>query len=140
MERLLSKQSQKGENQLLTYTSDFFRQKKELKEMFEDTRPLNEIYGRNTWHMSLRRPIHFHGTRYGTVNIGTESKPTWKNVKETYPKDTLKIRVTKKNLEGGVDYFRRSDYFNSKVKVNFERECQSLEVIVNNLRLWEMTY
>ena len=132
LEKILTKQTKKGENKLLTYTSDFYRQKKELKEMFENTRPLNELYGRNSWNMSLRRPIHFQGTRYGIINIGSESKPTWKNVKETFPKETLKIRVTKKEVEDGVDYFRRSDYFKSRVKVNLEREYQSLEVMIYN--------
>ena len=112
------------------YKTDFFRTKKEIKESYENSRPIDDIYGTNSWLMSLRRPKNFKGTRFGYINIGSNTKPSWQAVRETLPKEEVKIRVSKKDPKVEIDHFRRSDYFKSKVKTNYiDCDVQELEVI-----------
>jgi hypothetical protein len=135
LERLLtSKSNKKNEKELLMYKTDFFRQKKEIKELYENSRPLDEIYGVNGWFMSLRRPANFKGTRFGYINVGSKDYPSWKAVRESYPREIVKIRVSKKDPTEEIDSFRRSDYFKSKVKLEIQKESlQELEVVGDSL-------
>ena len=118
----MSVRSKRSKQQLLLYKTDFFREKKELRESYENSRPIDETYGKNCWIMGLRRPKDFKGTRFACVNVGTNLNPIWKTVKETIPRETEKIRVVGKDGQKETDLFRKSDYFQSKFK-NTSYDC-----------------
>jgi len=94
--------------------TDFFRPKKEIKEMHENMRPIDEVYGTNGWVMALRRPEDFKGTRLGYINIGSNNKPIWRTIKETNPRENEKINVNGKDIKDELNFFRKSDYFHKK--------------------------
>ena len=116
LERVLSNRSKKSYGDLLINRTDTFRQKKEIKESYEEHKPLDQRYGNNTWVMGLRRPNNFKGLRYCYVNAGSDINPIWRKVKEIV-KVNEKIsvphsEVNRKDLEP----FMKGDYFKSKNK------------------------
>ena len=129
IERILTSKTKKSEKDLLFNKTDFFRKKKEIREFYENSRPLDETYGKNSWIMCLRRPKNFKGTRFGYINVGTPECPSWAVVKETLPKENTKIRVIKTETDSNTDNFTNSDYFKSKVHLDLQKKNECLEVI-----------
>lgn len=91
--KYVSHKSHKSECDLLMNRIDCFRVKKEILNNFENSKPLDQKYGRHKWAMSLRRPDRFHGSRETYVNLNTDTNPFWAVVRERYPQEkTISIK------------------------------------------------
>lgn len=91
--KYVSHKSHKSECDLLMNRIDCFRVKKEILNNLENSKPLDEKYGRHKWAMSLRRPDRFHGCRETYINLNTDANPFWAVVRERYPQEkTISIK------------------------------------------------
>ena len=125
--RALSNYSKKSPDELLISTTDFYRQKKENREMAESSRPLDQRYGCHTWIMSLRRPPDFKGTRFVNVNVGSSERPIWRVVKEYVATDNEKIRKPRSGIPGKtVNSFFNTDKIQNRL--NNRDHFEDLEV------------
>ena len=87
MSRYLSKKLNKPQNNLLLNRVDSFRFKKEVINEIENSKPIEEQYGKFKWNISLRRPEHFQGVRDSYINLkGERFLPFWSIVIERSPK------------------------------------------------------
>ena len=85
MSRYLSKKINKKEDELLMNRIDVFRMKKQIFYDIENSRPIDEKYGKYKWNISLRRPDNFKGVRNAYVNIRNDTDPFWVVVYEKSP-------------------------------------------------------
>lgn len=126
--RALSNYSKKNPNDLLLNKSEFYRQKKEIRESVESSRPLDQRYGFHSWIMSLRRPEDFKGTRFVHINIGSNERPVWRMVKEYVSND---IEKNKKPLSS-IPVKTANSFFKTektKSRINSGENLEKLEVI-----------
>ena len=87
MSHYLSKKLNKPQNNLLLNRVDSFRFKKEVINEIENSKPIEEQYGKFKWNISLRRPEHFQGVRDSYINLkGERFLPFWSIVIERSPK------------------------------------------------------
>ena len=87
MSKYLSKRLNKPQSNLLLNRIDSFRFKKEIINEIENNKPLDELYGKYKWNISLRRPDHFQGVRDSYINLKEDRfMPFWSIVIEKYPK------------------------------------------------------
>lgn len=140
LERILSKRSKKKPHELLMNCINTFRQKKEIKEKYEETLPLDEKYGKNSWVVSLRRPKNFKGVRDSLINVGSDKIPNWQKVIESVKERELIMTPGSKKVGKEFERFVRSDYFlkkNHKISLNDEENLQVyqifIQIIGNNL-------
>ena len=117
MAHYLSKKLNKPENNLLLNRVDSFRFKKEIINEIENSKPLEEHYGKFKWNISLRRPEHFKGVRDSYINLkGERFLPFWSLIIERSPKqkelclkpghvmnqnDINEIKKTNQNINNG---------------------------------------
>ena len=117
MARYLAKKLNKPENNLLLNRVDSFRFKKEVINEIENSKPLEEHYGKFKWNISLRRPEHFQGVRDSYINLkGERFLPFWSLIIERSPKlkelclkpghvlnqnDINEIKKTNQNINNG---------------------------------------
>ena len=110
----LANKTNKREDDLLMNRVDFFRFKKEILNNIENSKPLDNKYGKYKWNISLRRPEKFRGVREAYVNIRTDNNPFWAIVKERYPKDK-EVTIKPGSKINTKDYkeFLRNPYLSS---------------------------
>jgi hypothetical protein len=89
---ILAKKTKKKEEDLLIRKVDSYRMKKEIFDVMENKKPLDERYGVYSWVIGLRRPKNFTGSRVSYVNLGNKYNALWLGVKETVPKNIEMIR------------------------------------------------
>lgn len=92
MSRYLSKRVKKSEEELLMNKTDNYRLKKEIAEVFESKKTVDEKYGVYSWMIGLRKPENFNGSRLAYVNYGDNYQPLWLGVRETNPKQQEVVR------------------------------------------------
>ena len=85
MSKYLSKKINKKEDELLMNRIDVFRMKKQIFYDIENSRPIDEKYGKYKWNISLRRPDNFKGVRNAYVNVRNDTDPFWVVVYEKSP-------------------------------------------------------
>ena len=83
--KYLSKKLNKKEKDLLMNRIDVFKLKKEIYNDIENSKPIEQKYGKHKWLISLRRPDNFIGIRDSYINIRNESNPFWALIKEKCP-------------------------------------------------------
>ena len=124
MSHYLSKKLNKPQNNLLLNRVDSFRFKKEVINEIENSKPIEEQYGKFKWNISLRRPEHFQGVRDSYINLkGERFLPFWSIVIERSPKQkelSLKpghilnqndINELKKTNQSTNNRFKNNHYF-----------------------------
>jgi hypothetical protein len=85
MSKYLCKKINKKEDELLMNRIDVFRMKKQIYYDIENSRPIEERYGKYKWNISLRRPDNFKGIRNAYVNVRNDTDPFWVVVYEKSP-------------------------------------------------------
>jgi hypothetical protein len=133
IEIALSKRLKKNPKDLLMNCSNTFRQKKEIKEKYEETLPLDERYGINSWVVSLRRPKNFKGIRDSFINVGSQERPNWRKVVETVKEREIILTPGSKKIGKEFEKFVKSDYFlrkNQKISLKDEENLQVYLTII----------
>lgn len=80
----LSSLSAKKESDLLLNRVEEYRLKRQMLEIIDNNKPIEEKYGNNYWMFSLRRPKYLDFIRINYVNVGTKDNEIWKPMLE-YP-------------------------------------------------------
>ncbi len=117
--KYLSKKLNKKEKDLLMNRIDVFKLKKEIYNDIENSKPIEQKYGKHRWLISLRRPDNFIGTRDSYINIRNESNPFWALIKEKYP---FERQIS---LKPNFD-IQSKDYLDFKKNQFFEKKTTKL--------------
>ncbi len=117
--KYLSKKLNKKEKDLLMNRIDVFKLKKEIYNDIENSKPIEQKYGKHRWLISLRRPDNFVGTRDSYINIRNESNPFWALIKEKYP---FERQIS---LKPNFD-IQSKDYLDFKKNQFFEKKTTKL--------------
>ena len=86
----LSKLCGKSEKNLLYNNIENYRLRRQMVEILEKEKPLNEKFGKHFWMISLRHPKHLEKIRINYINVGTDEKEIWKPLLE-YPYEPVEI-------------------------------------------------
>lgn len=116
----LSKVSQKPEDELLMNRVDAFRYKKQLIDIIEKDKKIDEKYGDNCWIISLRRPKNPNKIRTAYVNVGSNLNPVWDQIHE-YP--SRNVELIKRPQTSCKEDLKR--LYSGK---HFSKTCQKLKV------------
>ena len=144
MSRYLSKKINKPQNNLLLNRIDSFRFKKEVINEIENNKPIEELYGKYKWNISLRRPDHFQGVRDSYINLkGDGLLPFWSVVIERSPKQKelcIKPKYTLTNNE--INEFRKqTNRVNSGNKNQYFKTVENLEDLsIEGKNLYNLEY
>lgn len=141
--KYVSHKSHKSECDLLMNRIDCFRVKKEILNNYENSKPLDQKYGRYKWVMSLRRPERFHGSREAYVNLNTDANPFWAVVRERYPQEkTISIKPGSNLKQKEFIHFLSNPYLSSSI--NGENSIKIVENIddltIKGTDLYELEY
>ena len=128
IDRNLSKRLKKDTNDLIMNRTNNFRQKKEIKELYEDSKLHDEKFGIHSWIISLRRPKEFKGSRECYVYTGTDERPTWRKVIETNKDKEIILSPGSKKIGKKFERLFKSDYFQNKNNKKLLSEDDNLQV------------
>ena len=144
MIKMISSKTNKKNEDILMNKTDSFRIKKEVKNIIESKKPVEQRYGQNHWVISLRKPENFKGTRDAWINIGSKNVPHWSLIKDKSPGEiSEKIRRPDSQSQGFKDLipFSKSNsaYFSKTLRnlnINLDEDHYRLNTItVANLIL-----
>lgn len=137
----LANKINKSEDDLLMNRVDFFRFKKEILNNIENSKPLDNKYGKYKWNISLRRPEKFRGVREAYVNIRTDNNPFWAIVKERYPKDK-EVTIKPGSKINTKDYkeFLRNPYLSSTSDTSIKAIENMDNLDIKGEDLYELEY
>lgn len=130
--KILSKKSNKIEDDLLFNKVDLFKYKKEiLLKMNKD-----KIPDKFLWNNSLRRPHNFRGRRELHINVNNDRNPFWGVLVERYP-NQKELSVKPGYNLNQKEFLKFSKDMNSvnktKDNVNCIKNLDDLNVVGNNL-------
>ena len=143
MSRYLSKKIKKPQNNLLLNRIDSFRFKKEIINEMENSKPIDEQYGKYKWNISLRRPDNFKGVRDSYINLkGERFMPFWSLVIEKCPKQKeLILRPGHSLYENEIKEFQKKSNSNSRYKNEYFKTVENLEDLsVEGKNLYNLEY
>ncbi len=134
--KYLSKKLNKKEKDLLMNRIDVFKLKKEIYNDIENSKPIEQKYGKHRWLISLRRPDNFVGTRDSYINIRNESNPFWALIKEKYPFER-QISLKPNFDVQSKDYldFKKNQFFEKKTTKLIKKveDVEKLNVVGKDL-------
>ena len=140
MSQKLSKLCGKSEKNLLYNNIENYRLRRQMVEILEKEKPLNEKFGKHFWMISLRHPKHLENIRINYINVGTDQKEIWKPLLE-YPYEPVEIIQNPNNkfIKNKFGNIINEEYFNNEtkrlnVKIKNMNEINSLVINGKNLR------
>jgi len=136
----LSQLCGKPEKNLLYNNIENYRLRRQMVEILEKEKPLNEKFGKHFWMISLRHPKHLEHIRVNYINVGTDQKEIWKPLLE-YPYEPVEIIQNPNNkfIKNKFGNIINEEYFNNEtkrlnVKIKNMNEINSLIINGKNLR------
>ena len=84
LSKKISKLSSKKESELLMNKIEEYRLKRQMLDIVDNKKPIDEKYGSNYWMFNLRRPKYLDFIRINYINVGTIEHEIWKPMLE-YP-------------------------------------------------------
>jgi hypothetical protein len=132
LSKFLAKRAKKDQKDLLVNKTDSQRMKKEINELLDKEKPIDERYGFYNWSISLRRPKNFNGTRHSIINLGSPINPIWQTIKETIPQSVELVRTNNSSIIENSK-FTSSEYLQnvtetSNINTTHLKELTSMEV------------
>ena len=117
MSKKLSKLCGKDEKNLLYNNIESYRLRKQMVDILDKEKPLNEKFGKHFWMISLRHPKHLENIRVNYINVGTEKNEIWKPLLE-YPYEPVEIVQNPDNkfIKNKYGNIINEDYFNNETK------------------------
>ena len=130
--KLLSKRSNKKEEDLLFNKVDLFKYKKEILSKINK----EKIPDKFIWDNSLRRPPNFKGKREFHINVNSDRNPFWGVLIQRYP-NQKELSVKPGYNLNQKEFLRFSEDMNNKNKnkenVNSIKNLDDLNVVGSNL-------
>jgi hypothetical protein len=130
--KILSKKSNKKEEDLLFNKVDLFKYKKEILSKINR----DKIPDKFIWNNSLRRPPNFKGKREFHINVNSDRNPFWGVLIQRYP-NQKELSVKPGYNLNQKEFLRFSEDMNNKNKnkenVNSIKNLDDLNVVGNNL-------
>jgi hypothetical protein len=144
MIKMISSRTNKRNEDILMNQTDSFRIRKEVKNIIESKKPVEQRYGQNHWVISLRKPENFKGTRDAWINLGSKNVPHWSLIKDKTPVElSEKIRKPDSRSQTFKDVFSLSKsssaYFNNtlrKLKINLEEDNDRINTITVSIFIY----
>jgi hypothetical protein len=136
----LSRRLGRSVDQILMNNVHQYREKQELENLLESSKPVDLLHGEASWLTSLRRPEDFKGTRVTYINVNSSSKGNpdtfWQIFKEEVPKECVIVRAPYKTSTS-LDKALSNTYLEKKLTdLNIDtahyghrRNCSNLSVI-----------
>ena len=145
LSKLISKKINKNESKMLINTScDSYLLKQQLINLIEDSKTLDERYGKNCWTASLRRPKKFNGSRNVLLNLGSDKNPKFIHLRENAIKNTEIIQrpISQSNSAQELSCFSKSktDFYKtlaSKTNTSIENIKNLSKVQIEGVNLIE---
>jgi hypothetical protein len=132
MIKIISRCTNKKNEEILMNQTDSFRLKKEINNIIDSKKSIEEKYGSNYWMLNLRRSKNTKGPREAWVNVGSNKTPHWTLLKEKSTEDaTEKIRKPEGTVFKEFFSLSKSNSFLNKTMRNLKINLDDSEQLKN---------
>ena len=133
--KFLTKRTKKKEEDLLFTKIDSHRIKRELSDVIDMSKDVEDSYGIYRWNVSLRKPKDFQGSRNAFINLRSGENPLWLGFKETIPKSIEFVRKPHSNSMLDIENLTSNKYMPElNENVNLNRSINRMKNL-NNLEV-----